>query len=320
MTPLAQPGSVVLAVYRPDLALLERQVRSLQHQEVRDWRCIVGIDGYDPKTHRRLLDLVGEDSRFSVHHFDDNLGVYRHFERLLALVPTGEVGWVALADQDDDWHPTKFSVLLPLLATHGVAAVVGRARVVADGREIGMTKRRVGGFASTLLINHVTGSLSIFRSDVVVASLPFPPASQNAIHDHWLAVCAAARGRIAQSDYVVQDYVQHSGNVIGDSRRHTLSDALRAMRAEGGPLRLVDQYGGSRWAWRVQMARTSLERQVPAEAESLAEAVAAGRLAPVTARAALRGVARREVTLIEGVALLAAAARWRGTAGADDRG
>ena len=320
MTQLPQAGAVVMAVYRPDRRLLERQVRSLQQQEVADWICVVGIDGHDHETHRCLLDLVGEDPRFSVHHFDDNLGVYRHFERLLALVPTDEVGWVALADQDDEWYPTKLSVLLAPLATRGVAAVVGRARVVADGGDIGITERRVGGFASTLLINHVTGSLAIFRSDVVAASLPFPPGNDDAMHDHWLAVCAAARGRIAQADNVVQDYVQHQGNLIGDSSRHTLHDALCGLRAVGGPLRLVDEYVGGRWAWRVQMARTSRERHVPADAAPLAEAVAAGRLAPVTARAVLRGVARREVTVLEGVALLAAAARWRETAGGLDLG
>jgi hypothetical protein len=320
MTLLPQAGAVVMAVYRPDRRLLERQVRSLQQQEVADWSCVVGIDGYDPETHRCLLDLMGEDPRFSVHHFDDNLGVYRHFERLLDLVPTGEVGWVALADQDDDWYPTKLSVLLTLLATPGVAAAVGRARVVADGRETGITERRIGGFASTLLINHVTGSLAVFRPHVVAASLPFPPGHDDAIHDHWLAVCAAARGRIVQADDVVQDYVQHSGNVIGDSGRHTLHDALDGLRAVGGPLRLVDEYVGGRWAWRVQMARTSRERHVPADAVPLAEAVAAGRLAAVTARAVLCGMARREITVLEGVALLAAAARWRGTAGDLDLG
>ena len=135
-----------------------------------------------------------------MHHFDDNLGVYRHFERLLALVPTDEVAWVALADQDDDWYPTKLARLLPALDLPGVAAVVGRARVVADGRDKGLTKRRVGGFASTLLINQVTGSLAIFRPEVVAAALPFPPGNDDAIHDHWLAVCAAARGRIVQVD------------------------------------------------------------------------------------------------------------------------
>ena len=311
MTQLVQAGAVVMAVYRPDRSLLERQVRSLQQQEVADWTCVVGIDGHDPETHRFVRDLLADDARFSVHHFGDNVGVYRHFERLLALLPLAEVGWVALADQDDDWYPEKLTLLLPVLTSPGVTAVVGRARVVADGRPTHVTERRVGDFASTLLINHVTGSLAVFRADVVAASLPFPPGNDDAIHDHWLAVCAAARGRIVQADAVVQDYVQHGGNVIGESGRHTFRDALDGLRAAGGPLRLVDEYVGGRWAWRMQMARTSRERHVPADAVRMAEAVAAGRLRPVIARAVARGVARREVTVLEAVALLAAAARGR---------
>ncbi len=310
MTDVPQAGAVVMAVHRPERRLLQRQVRSLQEQQVEDWTCVVGIDGADPETYGYLIELVARDPRFSVHHFQDNVGVYRHFERLLALLPVDEVGWVALADQDDDWYPNKLSVLLPALARPGVTAAVGRARVVVEGRETGVTARHVGGFASTLLVNQVTGSLAVFRSAVLLDALPFPPGNDDAIHDHWLAVCATARGGIAQVDDIVQDYVQHGGNVIGDSGRHTLRDVFRGIRAAGGPLRLVDSTVLGRWAWRVQMARTLRERGLPADDVPLTEAVATGRPTLVTARAALRGMARREVTPIEGVALLAAAARW----------
>ncbi|MGO4343140.1 glycosyltransferase [Pedococcus sp. 2YAF34] len=300
-----------MAVHRPDLGLLERQVRSLQHQEVPDWECVVGIDGHDPETHRHLLELVAADPRFAVHHFDDNLGVYRHFERLLALVPTSEgVSWVALADQDDHWYPGKLARLLPTLAEPGVTAVVGQARVVSDGRDEGITERHVGGFASTLLINQVTGSLAVFRSDVVAASLPFPPGNDAAIHDHWLAVCATARGRVVQVDEVVQDYVQHGGNVIGESGRHTLKDALAGLRDAGAPLRFVDAAVGSRWAWRVRMARASRARAVPAGEARFVDAVANGHLALAILGALASGVRRREVTPLEAVAFVIAAARW----------
>lgn len=310
MTQLPTCGAVVMAVHRPDHALLEQQLRSLQGQECTDWTCLVGIDGHDTTTEAFVVGLVGEDSRFRVHHFDDNVGVYRHFERLLALVPTDDVGWVALADQDDDWYPTKLNVLLPFLDRPGVTAVVGRARVVAHGRPRGTTERRVGGFPSTLLINHVTGSLAVFRPEVVAASLPFPPGNDAAIHDHWLGVCAAARGRIAQTDTIVQDYVQHGGNVIGESGRHTLRDAVARLRAAGGPVRLVDEQASGRWVWRVQMARAATERGVSDASLPLARAVATGGLRRVIVGAVARGVVRREVTPLEGMALLAAAARW----------
>ncbi|GAB3065887.1 glycosyltransferase [Pedococcus soli] len=311
MTQPSTPGAVVMAVHRPDHALLERQMRSLQGQECTDWTCHVGIDGHDPATHAFVVALVGEDRRFHVHHFDENVGVYRHFERLLALVPTNEVGWVALADQDDDWHATKLTALLSALGAPGVTAVVGRARLVEDGHVTGTTERRVGGFASTLLVNHVTGSLAVFRPAVVAAALPFPPGNDAAIHDHWLAVCAAAGGRIVQIDRVVQDYVQHRENVIGEPRRHSWRDAMDGLRVSGGPLRLVDEYVGDRWVWRVEMARAVRERRLPPELAPVARAVATGAPAGVLVRAVLRAVARREVTVLEGVALTSAAARWR---------
>ncbi|GAA2739361.1 hypothetical protein GCM10009867_35100 [Pedococcus aerophilus] len=320
MSQLAQPGAVVMAVHRPDRGLLRRQVLSLQRQQAERWSCIVGIDGHDPETHAYVSDLVEGDTRFVVHHFDENLGVYRHFERLLGLVDTRVVSWVALADQDDEWYPDKLSLLAPLLSRPGVTAAVGRARVVAGGDATGTTRRRVGGLASSLLVNHVTGSLAVFRPEVVAASLPFPPGNRHAIHDHWLGVCAASLGQIVQADDVVQDYVQHSGNVIGDSGRHTVGDALTALRESGGPLRLVDEHVGGRWAWRVQMARAVRDRQVAPATVPVIEAVATGRAAKVITGAVLRAVRRREVTVVEAVALLAASARWRHTATSRDPG
>ena len=97
------PGVVVMAVYRPDPVLLERQIESLRIQTVADWRCMIGIDGADSETHHLLKDLTGDDARFEVSEYADNVGVYRHFERLLREVD-GDAAWVALADQDDYWY------------------------------------------------------------------------------------------------------------------------------------------------------------------------------------------------------------------------
>src|SRR3954454_25386717 len=99
-------GFVAMAVYRPNPALLARQISSLRDQTVRDWRCLVGVDGADSETVTLLKELIGGDGRFAVVEYPDNGGVYRHFNRLLEAVPA-DAAWVALADQDDYWYPNK---------------------------------------------------------------------------------------------------------------------------------------------------------------------------------------------------------------------
>ena len=69
--------------------------------------------------------------RFVLSRSPRRLGFYRNFERALALVPA-EAGYVALADQDDVWHPDKLAALLGALG--GAQLVYSDARVVArDG-------------------------------------------------------------------------------------------------------------------------------------------------------------------------------------------
>jgi glycosyltransferase involved in cell wall biosynthesis len=302
-----------MAVYRPAPALLEEQVRSLRAQTVTDWRCLVGIDGRDNATHALVQRLVADDPRFEIHHFPDNVGVYRNFERLLALAPQ-DVAWISLADQDDRWYPDKFERLLPVLDTPGVSAVLGTARVVSDnGEDRGLTTRRPGDFLSTFFLNHLTGSLAMLRRDVLDQAFPFPARSAYAIHDHWLAVLAAARGRIVQSPEVVQDYVQHSGNVIGEMKARTVADVSREIVQTRGLTRYVDDYAVGPWVWRVDMARGLDPAAVPPEAAAVVAAVGRGFLSRQVLSAVTSHVLRRRLTVVQGAAMLLAAARWRRT-------
>ena len=198
------------------------------------------------------------DDRFEVVEFEDNVGVYRHFERLLQCLPD-DTKWVSLADQDDYWYADKFSRLLTVLDRPGVTAVLGQARLVNERGEIlGQTDRRPGGLVDTILRNQLAGSLALIRSEVLRDAFPFPAATDIAIHDHWLAVCASAQGKIALLDEVVQDYVQHQTNVIGGQRAMRVRDVLILVRRADSIRGFFDQITTQHWAWRVSMASSLL--------------------------------------------------------------
>jgi len=232
-------GAVVLPAYRPQAELFRRQLESIRDQSVTDFTCIIGSDG-DPAIQAMVEESVGDDHRFRVTNHRENIGLYRNVERLLDELPA-ETQWVALSDQDDRWYPDKLERLIPHL--NAASLVMGQAAVVdAEGRQCGApTRRRHVPVEQLVLENEVTGSLCLFRRDLLHLALPFPKLNApTQMHDHWLGVCAAATGGYAVLDDRVQDYVQHVGNLIGENlpqRRNPLR-ALREISA------IADEYEG----------------------------------------------------------------------------
>lgn len=299
-------GEIAMAVYRPDAELLRRQLDSLRAQTVATWTCRVGIDGADPVTEDLVLGLVAGDARFTVVTYAENVGVYHHVERLIADAPK-HAAWFALSDQDDRWHPDKLAQLTEALRD-GVSAVSCQARVVdRDGVVLGRTDRRSGDLADLLLRNQLTGSLSLWRPDVLARALPFPHATDVAIHDHWLAVCAAALGEVVVLDHDLQDYVQHGANVIGEAGPTRFRDELRQAVAHGGVRGHLDHAADQRWQWRVSMAATLIERDCTRNAGALLADIAANRITLRLVRAVVRSVRRRRLRVRGAVGTLVAA-------------
>lgn len=305
-------GEVCLAVFKPDAFLLKRQLESIAFQSLAHWRCHIGIDGEDPATASTVVSAVGHDSRFVIHHFADNVGFYRNFERIIAQVGT-EAHWVALADQDDYWYPEKLHRLVSSLERTGAMAAVGQARVVdRAGSFMGTTTRRETRLLGLLFDNQVTGSMTVFRRTILASALPFPDPTDAAYHDHWLGVTAKTLGRIVFLDDPVQDYVQHDANVLGEERGRRVTGRIQALRERSsrsgaGKLRYLAVH---RWGWRVRMARSLLQRAADQSESDQLVPIARGSLTPLVvfrlATAALRG----DMAVGRGIGLLAGAFGW----------
>lgn len=278
-------GAVALAAYQPDEPMFARQLRSIQAQTHKNFVCLISVDG----DYQRVADMVqracGDDDRFRVLGFEDRLGFHHNFERALKAVPEN-ARWVALSDQDDYWYSEKLETLLPALGS--AALVTGQARVVSpdvsatdqDLKKGRLTDRRSVGAADLIANNQVTGSLCVFRREVLDLALPFPSLSTpSQYHDHWIGLCALAGGGITINDVVLQDYIQHRDNVVGESRQ-SLPTSVR------NTLRFVKRYEGTTsprsicriiyktgLGWRTLMARTLLDRMGPNTPERSADLV-----------------------------------------------
>ena len=214
-----------MATFDPDLALLEGQIRSIKAQTCENWFCVVSDDATDAGKLEQIRALLADDPRFRLSASDERRGFYRNFERCLEFVPR-DAAYVALADQDDVWHPDKLKLLVEEAAGSEALLIYGDMRVVdREGKVlsptfwVGRTNNHTD-LGSLLLTNTVTGAASLFRRSLLEDVLPFPAPIGEAYHDHWIACVALALGSIAYLDVPVHDYVQHGSNVVGHGEAH----------------------------------------------------------------------------------------------------
>jgi glycosyltransferase involved in cell wall biosynthesis len=152
-------------------------------------------------------------------------GVTANFERAV-IATDGEL--VALSDQDDRWHVdrvrtigTRFDTAQDLTLLHTDATLVDAAgarlgRTLFESLEVSSAELAAeeGGnaFRALLRRNLATGATVVFRRSLLPQALPFPPEW---VHDEWLAIIAAATGRVGVLREPTIDYRLHGGNQIG---------------------------------------------------------------------------------------------------------
>lgn len=152
------------------------------------------------------------------------LGVTPNFERAI-LATTGRL--IALSDQDDVWTPDRLRLAAAAFDEHDVLVVHSDARLVdLEGAPLGLRLYEALGvhdaelsalagptaFATLIRRNLVTGATAMIRRDLLDVAVPFPASW---VHDEWLAMIAAATGRLLPLRDELIDYRQHGGNEIG---------------------------------------------------------------------------------------------------------
>ena len=154
-----------------------------------------------------------------------NLGYVRHFSAVLRSA-RGEV--LFLCDQDDIWHAEKIAAISErferdseLLMVHSDARLIDAAGVFSGHTLFGALDLCCSeiaaihsGRAFSVLVRRscVTGATMAVRRSVVELALP---VGDGWIHDEWLAVVAAAIGKVDVIEKCLIDYRQHGGNAVG---------------------------------------------------------------------------------------------------------
>jgi glycosyltransferase involved in cell wall biosynthesis len=211
--------AICMATHNPQQELFRRQIESIREQSHENWICLVSDDDSRPDAFATIKQTVGDDPRFRVERNPTRLGVYRNFENVLSSVPD-DAELVALADQDDRWEPDKLGLLADRIAAGATLAYSDMRIVGPDGEVVSPTfwtnrRNNTDDLGALVIANSITGAASVFRSQLLEYILPFPDATTDLMHDHWIAMVAMSLGPIAYLDRPLYDYVQHPGAALG---------------------------------------------------------------------------------------------------------
>lgn len=240
--------SVAMCTYNGE-AFVEAQLRSIAGQSRPPDELVVRDDGSLDET-ARIVTSFARTAPFPVRLRvnDHRIGSTDNFAKAIAECD-GDL--IALADQDDVWHPDKLAVQARVMRSERLDAIFADADVVGSDRSragytmwdaLGFGEReralvRAGKGVSMLLrMDVVTGATLMFRSGLRDAILPFP---EGWVHDAWIALVAAAVGKLGFVDAPLIEYRQHAGNQIGAAKRRSrrarfLHAVTRSGRGEAG--------------------------------------------------------------------------------------
>ena len=226
---------VLLPTYNGE-AYLTEQIESVLSQTYKHWLLVCRDDDSCDESDAILLNYT---QRFPaqiirIQDHQGNLGASASFSTLMEWVllnyedTAGDNDvLVALADQDDIWHPERLDSCLQRMKCEQASSpdlpllVHSNLRVVhSNGNETapsfmtyqGLDPRRVS-LGAQLVSNTVTGCTSLLNMALLRRALPVP--KEAVMHDWWLSLVAAAFGRLCYIDRPLVDYRQHGRNTIG---------------------------------------------------------------------------------------------------------
>ena len=231
---------VLMACYNGQ-RFLPQQLESLRCQDDPCFTVLMQDDGSTDDT-PALLAEAAEDPRFllaaesGMHH-----GAIGNF---LSLIGHCTADYAALCDQDDQWSPQRLSRCraameeaearygadTPLLV-HSDARLVdetGAALQESFFRHQGWDPGAVT-LPRLLVQNNVTGCTLMMNAPLYRLVARYGKAESMHMHDWFIALTAAAFGKIVFVDKPLINYRQHSVNVMGASRRSLVQRGAAAL-------------------------------------------------------------------------------------------
>lgn len=216
--------SIVMAVYNGEKYLKE-QIDSLVLSSYTDWTLEICDDGSKDGTVSIGREYEKQyPGKIRVHENRKNLGVTKNF---LEGARRAEGEYIMFCDQDDVWLPDKISKTYQYMKKMehkygtGPVAVFTDAKVVdqkLNGLEPSFHKSnrldcKKLDLPQILMENKLIGCTIMFNGALKEKLENLPDEAR--VHDWWIALIAAAFGKIGYLNEATLLYRQHENNVIG---------------------------------------------------------------------------------------------------------
>ena len=261
---------------------LRAQIESILKQTEQSVRLLISDDVSSDRTQeieREYAEQYPERVRVRFRTVPSG-GAARHFFLALqyfaeetgdgSLSPSGQ--YYMFADQDDIWHPDKVEKTLAAMREAEAAAASGEAEAAAactvpllvhcDMRVVDEEEQEIAPsyvkyqqmspercrLNQLLVQNNVTGGAMMMNEALVRLILSRPLPRHAVMHDHWIALAAAAFGKVIFLDEALYDYRQHGNNVLGaakGSRVREVLDRLGLFRKDGKTKKEMDRHSAS---------------------------------------------------------------------------
>ena len=216
--------TVLLAVYNGE-KYLKPQIESILNQSVSDIKIIIRDDGstdksgeiiseYATKYPQRISVVTGEPTGSAVANFGE-------------MLKQCDDDYIMFADQDDVWFNDKvqktFDAMLKAEAGNADLPVLVHGNLTVTDGELNTIAESFFDYQKIipddlsinrlLVQNYVTGCTVMINRVLKNRAIPIPDGA--AMHDWWLALAAAAFGKIVTVNQPLMYYRQHGENQVG---------------------------------------------------------------------------------------------------------
>lgn len=212
--------NIVMSTYNGERYLAD-QIKSIQQQTFTDWNLLIRDDGSKDTTPEIIRAFAAQDKRirFINDGENDNYGVIKSFYH---LVKFESADYYFFSDQDDIWLPEKLEITLtgakneekgkPLLVYTDLKVVNQELTVLQESMI-----RSQSHHANTMLVQELTENTVTGGTMMINHALADKWQLYEGLlmHDWYLALLAAALGKLIYIDKPTQLYRQHEANVLG---------------------------------------------------------------------------------------------------------
>lgn len=220
--------AILMSTYNGEHYLGE-QIQSIIDQTYDNWHLYIRDDGSKDNTIHIIKSYAAKDHRVTFFNENNvkNVGVVRSFMELLKKT---YADFYMFSDQDDFWLPNKISDTLQFMLQQPYQqmpiCVHSDLRVVNEHLE-GHTKMNGNlvwhDFLHLMFSNCVTGcTMMINQSLKIEAENEKVNYDKIYMHDWWLALIAAAFGKVVYLNKATILYRQHGDNVMGSYEDRSL--------------------------------------------------------------------------------------------------